>query len=131
MRSLRPILILTIAGGLSGLVFALSFLFAGAGAGAGVARGIAIFFGVGALIGVIVVAPIAAAELLLRRGTRPHAEVSVRLDSYTSMLMGLAMGYALASMHHHVFDLLTGAALAVIFVGTLLKTFLHTLYRAG
>ena len=131
MRSLRPISMVTIASGLSGLVFALVFLIAGAGGGAGVTRGVAIFFGGGALLGVIIVTPIAAAEAPLRGGRRPRAEVSARLDGYASMLMGLAMGYLLASLRRQVFDLLTGTAFATIFAGAVLKIFLHTLYRAG
>jgi hypothetical protein len=128
MKPLRPVTSLALAAVLTGVV--LAAIAAIVQPDTRTARGIAIFFGGGALFGLIVVAPIVAAEAFRRPSIKLLGEHAFRLNWYVSMHMGLAIGYVFASMRHHMFDLLTGVALAVVFVGAIIKTFMFTVYRA-
>jgi len=128
MKPLRPISLLALAAVLTGIVCVLIDLIAGPGPRT--ARGIFIVFTAGAIVGLIMIAPIAAAEAFQRQSRKLLGDHAFRVNWYVSMLMGLAMGYVFAMSRHHEFDRLTGVAWAVVSVGALVKTFISIVCRA-
>jgi hypothetical protein len=128
MKPLRPISLLALSAVLTGIGCVLIDLIAGSGPRT--ARGIVIVFTAGAIVGLIMVAPIAAAEGFQQQSRKLLGDHAFRVNWYVSMLMCLAMGYVFAMSRHHEFDRLTGVAWAVVFVGALVKTFISIVYRA-
>jgi hypothetical protein len=129
MKSLRPITILAVGLPLAGVAVS-------AGAtilvpGVLTARGILTWFVVGAFLGAVILAPIAAVEAFRARLISllgPHAH---EIWWYVSITMAVAFGYVLAVMRRGSFDGFFWLAVAVLFTGAMLKMAMQILYRPG
>lgn len=86
-------------------------------------------FVIGAAAGLAMFAPMAAILAIGERHPLWLAQHSWRIGFYSSMAMGLAMGYLAACMYHSVSDNFTLAAYALVFLGATVKTALSYALR--
>lgn len=79
-------------------------------------RGVAISFPIGALLGLLLFAPIAFAvkyRMVIRAWLDRNGS---RVQPWVAYIMALALGYWFASMRHHTFDALAFIAMGVVFL---------------
>src|SRR5580704_11786247 len=102
MQALRPMVIAFVGSLLLGLVLPLTaFLTSPEVRDAHAMIG---WFTIGSATGLILFAPIAAAEAIRSRANRQHYSTFFRIHWSASLGMALAMGYLAASYVHHTFD---------------------------
>ena len=127
MKSLRPITSLALAGVLGGV--AIAIVAAIAMPDMRTLRGLLIWFGMGAVSGLFLVAPIVAGEVFRRPLARLLGQRAFHVNWYVSLLGATAMGYVFASVHHQTFDKLTALSGVVVFLGALVKTLMGAVYE--
>jgi len=127
MKTLRPSIVVT-AGSL--------FLGAAIAVGSSLAMpyahelpGFGWLFAIGAAGGLAMFGPIAAILALGERHPAWLARHAWRISFYSSMAMGLSMGYLAACMYHSVSDNFMLVAFALVFIGATVKTALSYALR--
>src|SRR6266853_6089098 len=120
MKSIRPSTIITLGPPLLGIAIAV-------GASLAMPRprelpGFGWLFAIGAAAGLAMFGPIAAILTIGERHPEWLGRHSWRIGFYSSMAMGLSMGYLAACMYHSVSDNFMLAAFALVFLGAVVKT---------
>jgi hypothetical protein len=126
MRPLRPVTIL--AAGLPLAGAAVSIVAAIVGHDAWTARGGFIWFVMGAVLGALILTPIALAEAFRAGWSHLIGPYAFRLEWYVSLSMAVATGYLLATMRQGAFDLVSGLAIAIVLVGAMIKMAMEILF---
>lgn len=129
MRTLHPMAMVGPGTLLAGGVFALAEVFIQPDAQA--SQDVSSAFTYGAVLGLICLTPMALAAMYreqLYRVLEPHW---FHLQFYVSTSMAFGLGYLFASTRHKTFDGYTVAAIAVVFIGAIMKTALCVLVGRG
>jgi hypothetical protein len=84
---------------------------------------------IGAVLGVVLFGPIAAVLAIGRHYPEWLTRHSWGIDLYSSMTMGLSMGYLAACMYHSISDNFMLVAYALVFLGATVKTALSYALR--
>jgi len=127
MKALRPSVIVTAGPLLLGIAFAV-----GTWVALPRSRDLSSFvraLGIGVALGLAMFGPIATILAVGRRHPEWLARHSWRIGFYSSMAMGLSMGYLAACMYHKVSDNFMLAAFALVFLGAVVKTALSYALR--
>jgi len=86
-------------------------------------------FAIGTVAGLAMFGPIATILAIGERHTAWLGRHSWRIGFYSSMAMGLSMGYLAACMYHSVSDNFMLVAFALVFIGATVKTALSYALR--
>src|SRR5438034_11619877 len=127
MKTLRPSLIVTAGPLLLGVAMAV-------GASLAMPRshelpGLCWLFAIGAAAGLAMFGPIAAILAIAERHPVWLGRHSWRISFYSSIAMGLSMGYLAACMYHSISDNFMLVAFALVFLGATVKTALSYALR--
>ncbi len=127
MKSIRPSAIIVLGPLLLGIAIAVGALLA-------MPRshelpGFGWLFAIGVAAGLAMFGPIAAILAIGERHPEWLGRHSWRIGFYCSMAMGLSMGYLAACVYHSVSDNFMLAALALVFLGAVVKTALSYALR--
>jgi hypothetical protein len=125
MKPLRPVKSLLLAGLLTGTVFSTAAAMTHPDMSIG---GASIFFGCGAVFGMLMVSPIVVGEVFRITFARAFARYVFRFERYISLLMACALGYLFASMRNHNIDGPALIAMGIVFLCAMVKTFLFTVF---
>lgn len=129
MKPLRPLTILAVGPPLAGV--AVSAVAAILVPGVCTVRGIVIWFVTGVISGAVILIPIATVEAFRARLVYVLGPSAYPIWWSTSLSMAVAFGYMLAVIRGGGVDGFFWLAIAVLFIGAMLKMAMQILYRSG